>query len=106
LSSDALIHDCGSFIIEYLYTKKPCLFLVSQNRLNECNTVSQKAFEVHHHAFKSNEIEEFIEQVVLNNNDSKMQEREQFYKDVLLPPNNLSVTENIVNDLKTAINKI
>lgn len=106
LSSDALIHDCGSFIIEYLYTKKPCLFIVSQNRLNECNTVSQKAFEVHHHAFKSNEIEEFIEQVVLNNNDSKMQEREQFYKDVLLPPNNLSVTENIVNDIKAAINKI
>lgn len=105
LSSDALIHDCGSFIIEYLYTKKPCLFLISQNRLNECNNVSQKAFAVHHHAYKQEDIEKFIEQVVLNNNDSKWIEREQFYKDVLLPPNNQSVRDNIINDIKIAINK-
>ena len=105
LSSDALIHDCGSFIIEYLYTKKPCLFLVSQSRLDECNIVSKKAFAVHHHAYKQEDIEQFIEEVILNNDDSKSSDREQFYNNVLLPPNNQSVTDNIINDIKTAINK-
>lgn len=27
MQSDAMIHDCGSFILEYLAVDKPCMFL-------------------------------------------------------------------------------
>jgi len=44
-SSDALIHDCSSFIIEYLYVEKPCLYLNSNIRdgLNEYGRIGYDA---------------------------------------------------------------
>lgn len=44
-TSDAMIHDCSSFIIEYLYVNKPCLYLNSQIRegLNEYGEIGYDA---------------------------------------------------------------
>lgn len=35
LSSDAMIHDCGSFLAEYLYVKKPVLYLLNNKHTGQ-----------------------------------------------------------------------
>ena len=104
-SSDAIINDSGSFTIEYLYTKKPCLFLSNYNRKNDANDVTLKAFDCWYHATNVEEIEKFISDVVIDNMDSLKSLREQFYNEVLLPPNGCSVAENIINEIKKELHK-
>lgn len=103
-SSDAMIHDCGSFIIEYLYTQKPVLYL-GNNREEQSNIVGKKAYRCHYHGLSISDIEQFLNKVVLEGDDSMKSEREQFYNDVLLPPNGCSVAENIINEIKKELHK-
>lgn len=104
-SSDAMINDSASFTLEYLYMKKPCLFLSNYDRQKDSNEVSLKAFNCWYHATSEEEIERFITDVLLAGKDSMKEQRDAFYNEVLLPPNGCSVAENIINDIKKAINK-
>jgi len=64
LQSDAMIHDSGSFLAEYLYTQKPVLFLMKDKSESNLNEFGLKALEA---CFKANsqiEIEEFIKSVL------------------------------------------
>lgn len=101
-SSDAMIHDCGSFIVEYLYTQKPVLFL-GKNREEQSNIVGIKAYRCHYHGSTIEDIKMFLEDVVLNGKDDMKPIREQFHKEVLLPPNNCFVAENIINEIKRVL---
>jgi len=101
-SSDAMIHDCGSFIVEYLYTQKPVLYL-GNNREEQSNIVGIKAYRCHYHGSTIEDIKKFLEEVVLNGRDDMKTIREQFYKEVLLPPNGKSVAENIANEIKRVL---
>lgn len=101
-SSDAMIHDCGSFIVEYLYTQKPVLYL-GNNREEQSNTIGIKAYRCHYHGSTIEDIKRFVEEVVLNGKDDRKPMREKFHKEVLLPPNNCSVAENIINEIKRVL---
>lgn len=101
-SSDAMIHDCGSFIVEYLYTNNPVMYL-GCSREEQSNIVGKKAYDCHYHGMDRNDIEHFIEEVVLHGNDEMKLMREQFYNEVILPPNGCTAAENIVNDIKHAL---
>lgn len=98
-SSDAMIHDCSSFTMEYLYTKKPVLFLANIGHDNQANEVALRAYDAHYKAKTKEEICAFLDNVVLNGIDPKQQERESFYNDVLLPPNGCTASENILNEI-------
>lgn len=98
-SSDAMIHDCGSFIVEYLYSKKPVMYL-GLNREEQSNIVGKKAYKCHYHGSNMEDIKRFLIEVVLNGKDDMKPLREQFYKDNLLPPNGCFVAENIINEIK------
>jgi CDP-glycerol glycerophosphotransferase (TagB/SpsB family) len=102
-SSDAIINDSGSFTIEYLYMRKPCLFLNNYDRQADANEVASKAFDCWYHATDAVQIERFIIDVVLNGNDSLQTKREDFYNKMLLPPCGCSVAENVVNEIKRSI---
>ena len=106
LTSDALIHDCGSFLVEYLYTQKPCLYLTHDGRMAEMNEIGKKAYETHYHATEISVVNEFVSKVVINGMDDMKEERERFYQESLLPPNNMSVVENILCDIKQRLNRI
>lgn len=95
-SSDAMIHDCGSFIIEYLYTQKPVLYLSNYNRLSQCNEVGRKAYGCHYKGICKDDIINFIEHVVLADEDCLIKKRQEFHKTILLPPNGIYVAENII----------
>ena len=50
-SSDALIHDCGSFLLDYMFTKKPCLYIAFSGKLNvETAEDGTDAYNAHYHA--------------------------------------------------------
>ena len=103
-TSDAMINDSGSFMIEYLYVQKPCLCLNNYDRQKDANIASAKAFACWYHATTEIEVERFITEVVIKERDTMNEKRETFYNDVLLPPNGCSVAENIINDMKSVLN--
>lgn len=104
-SSDAMIHDCGSFIIEYLYVKKPVMFLDSYDRQAQSNEVAKKAYDCHYIGKKEEDICEFIEKVVIEGKDVYEEKRNLFYDEFLLPPNGKTVADNMINDIKEALGK-
>lgn len=105
LTSDAMIHDSGSFTIEYLATGKPTLYLIkSSNQLESLNCLGKKAIDVHYKAQNINDIENFITSVVINGNDSKQDQRISFIEMYLVPPNNKTASQNIYNHLLSQLN--
>lgn len=104
-TSDALIHDCGSFTAEYLCTKKPCMYLSTYMDDSNMNMMGQEAFRSHYHGKSKIDIEQFILEVVLNEHDSMEEQRITYFNKNLLPPNNCSVAENIINEIKKELHK-
>lgn len=99
-SSDALIHDCGSFIIEYLYVQKPVMILGNFDRISQSNEVGKKAYACHYEGKSQEDIRAFVENVVIKGEDPLSSRRSLFYQENLLPPNGVTVAENIISDLK------
>ena len=95
--SDAMIHDCCSFTIEYHYTKNPAMFLLRQHGMEVTyNEFGQKAFDLHYKGYTKEDIEQFIQNVI-NGIDPMKEERETFYNEHLLPPHGKTACENIIN---------
>lgn len=104
LASDAMIHDCMSFTIEYLYTLKPVLFLDRKFNKNgkgklKYNKTGLNSYKLHYHAYTSEDIYDFIEAVVCKGNDCLFEQRKDFFDQNLLPPNGKSVADNVMDIL-------
>ena len=105
LSSDAMIHDCGSFIIEYLYTRKPVMFLSNFDREGQSNEVGRKAYQCHYKGYCEGDIEHFVNSVVINSQDDLIEQRHNFYDTILSPVNGKTSAENILKIIKTELRK-
>ncbi|MCQ2182441.1 MAG: CDP-glycerol glycerophosphotransferase family protein [Bacteroidales bacterium] len=106
LTSDALIHDCASFTAEYLFTNKPVLFMVrDENVEKHWNTFGKECFARHYHAADMGQIESFIEEVVIDGNDSMKPEREKFYWDYLYPADGVMPSRKIFSMLSDTLGK-
>lgn len=66
IESDAIIHDCGSFIAEYLFVNKPCAYLEinGESQLESINDFGKKALEAYFKVKNKNDLEFFIDRVV------------------------------------------
>lgn len=105
-TSDAMIHDCASFTVEYLYAQKPVLFQIRDEKVKEeFNSFGQLCLEQHYLAYSIEETAKFICEVVIEGNDPKKEQREKFYKDYLYPKDGIMPSEKIFNILKSAIGK-
>ncbi len=95
--SDAMIHDCGSFTAEYLYTGNPVMFLINDEHHgdNLCRYFKE-AFELHEMGRTKEDIEMFVKNVI-NGKDPRKKERDEFVKRELTPPNGKTACENIIN---------
>lgn len=100
-SSDAMIHDCGSFLVEYLFTGKPtCYMLKSKKEIDDVFTpIGKKCLENCYQAFNKQDILNFIKSVILKNNDSLKTRRQQFVENEL-KVNYPNVSNVIINYLK------
>ncbi len=86
VDSDAMIHDCGSFIGEYLYTKKPCCYMLkSEEAVKETLVpLGQACMSNYYHAFCKEDIINFIQDVVINENDTMKDARTKFVENELM----------------------
>lgn len=97
--SDAMIHDCGSFTIEYHYTLNPVLYVLrDEHHSDNLNLFAKKAFDLHYKAYSKEDIEQFIQNVI-DGKDDMREERIAYYQENLLPPNRKSACENIINTI-------
>lgn len=96
--SDAMIHDCGSFTIEYQYTLNPVMYLLHDKNkiLEDWNKMQAKSLELHYTGCSKESIESFIENVI-NGNDVNRQERIEYYNEYLMPPYGKTACENIID---------
>lgn len=99
-TSDAMILDSGSFTAEYLACGKPSLFTLSSKSVKDrFNEFGKLALDIHYHANNERDIIEFLESVVCDEKDIKKNERLDFYKKYLVPPNGKSASKNIFDDI-------
>lgn len=95
--SDALIHDCSSFIAEYIAMDKPVMFLLKDEHIDDnLNRTFKYAQKLHYHGRTYDDIERFI-QMVIEDDDPIADERHKFVQDYLHPPYGKTACENIIN---------
>lgn len=99
MTSDAMIHDSGSFIGEYLHTKKAAMYLSNGIPFNDqYNELAHKCLENYYIGRNKQDIEKFIINLI-KGKDPLKEKREEFFKKELLPPNGKLASENILDDL-------
>ena len=100
-TSDAMVHDCSSFSVEYHFTEKPVLFLSSDlgDVLDKLNDFGRDAIRAHYQGETAKDITHFLETVVLNGIDPMQIIRKQFREKYLSLPFGESVAKNIYHDL-------
>lgn len=103
IGSDAMLHDSCSFLTEYLYQRKPVMYLLKNNPQDVFNEFGLIAFEQYYKGNTREDIEHFIEDVVLAGNDPKKEGREQFFKKYLGPYDGRLPSENIMRVIEDLI---
>lgn len=98
MQSDAMIHDCGSFIQEYLFADKPCMYLKDPENRQEYSAMATDCLNAYQIGITRGEIEAFL-QMVLRGEDPKAEVRRELRKKYLIPPNGQSAAQNIIDCL-------
>ncbi|AEP30640.1 CDP-glycerol--poly(glycerophosphate) glycerophosphotransferase [Brumicola nitratireducens] len=96
--SDGIIQDCGSYLVEYFYTLKPqCYLLKSPCDIDTKFVELGKQCLSHCYlAYNQKEIINFIEKIILGENDPKQKDREKFAQQEIMI-NHPYVAKEIVN---------
>lgn len=102
LSSDAMILDSISFMTEYCLTGKPSLFMMKHKDIDKklFNNYGKEILSNLYKSFTAEDISSFIEDVVINENDTMKAQRKDFINKYLIPPNNNKSAENIYEHIK------
>ena len=101
--SDALIHDCGSFLAEYYYTGKPQCYLLENDRtLDQFLPFSRRLIDHAYRAYTGDEIIRFIRDVVINGNDPMRPERENFARQEVCV-NHPDATSSVINTIVSGV---
>lgn len=101
LSSDAMIHDSGSFLVEYLYVNKPVMRTLNGVPLEKLyNSFVLKCLNHYYLAHHKQDIEQFVINVI-NGIDPLKEQRTKFVNEVLMPKG--SPSQNIINDILDSI---
>ena len=105
MNSDAMIHDCASFTVEYHYSKNPCLFTTNdiQGIREPLNQLGRAALDAHYFAKDQADIRKFLNETVIAGNDPMKPQREEFFNKYLLPPNGKTTAQNIFDDIVKSV---
>jgi len=104
IHSDAIIHDSGGFTTEYLFTKKPAMYLARHEHYEDMfNDFGRLSFQQYYKAYNADDIIRFLEDVLLKGNDSMKASREQFFETYLAPYNGKMPSENIIEAIENKI---
>lgn len=102
-NSDAMIHDCGSFTAEYLFTEKPCCYMLKEESQikEDFLPMGQECLKHYYKAYEKEDIYHFIEDVVIRENDPLKEERSRFSREHLKfnYPNSAKFAYQYITDL-------
>ena len=95
--SDALIHDCVTFLVEYLATGKPTLFVRrSEFTTSNLTRAALDAYLLHYIATDMQAVDAFVQQV-LSGHDPQQRLRLQFISKELRAPHGRTACQNIMH---------
>ena len=102
-----MIHDSGSFLVEYISTNKPSLYMVrNKSILRGFSPFADLIVNCHYLSFNKNDIENFINKIVIGCDDYLKDKRQQLIKEHLLPPNGKSASQNIFEEINKNLPRI
>lgn len=103
-NSDALIHDCSTFMVEYQFLNKPILFIVrnEENILKDMNSFGKHAFYSQTLGYTKQDVKEFID-LIINDLDNKMSERKNFLEKDIIYDKNISASKRIIDSILSSI---
>lgn len=105
LTSDAMIHDSGSFTTDYMFTGKPVLFIVRNDSVrSRFSPFGEKMFDAHYHARGVDDIDRFLSDVVLAGNDPMCEIRRSAFEKYLSPIGGELPSERIIHEIERMIN--
>lgn len=102
-NSDAIIHDCASFIMEYLFTGKPCCFVAKKENKNIFSKLGKACLKNYYMAYNKQDIIDFINNVVVIGADPLIDKRKKFFERKLtinFPQVSKTILEKITEDIK------
>lgn len=84
--SDACIQDCGSYLVEYFYTKKPCCYMLKSpgDIAAKFAPLGRRCLENCYIAYDEAAIDRFIQNVVRGGDDPKRTARQAFAETVMV----------------------
>jgi len=84
--SDACVQDCGSYLVEYFYTKKPCCYMLhSPDDIDaKFAPLGRECLANCYLAYDTAAIERFVADVVVAGNDPMKPTREAFAEEVMV----------------------
>lgn len=97
MQSDAMIHDSGSFVMEYLFADKPCMFLRENGGYGDYNEQSLDCLKAYQYGLTKAEIEDFLQHCVLGTEDPLRDVRATMRRRHLLPPHDKTAAQNIID---------
>lgn len=104
--SDAMIHCSGSFIVEYLYTGKPVAYVYSKTRNPpDLGPIGDAALDAHYSMYSEADMRRFIEDVVLDGNDTMADIRKSVADKYLRSPNGKMFSENVYESILEGLGK-
>lgn len=96
--SDAMIHCSGSFIVDYIYTGKPVQYYYCKERIApDFGEIGDESLNAHYSAHTPQDVERFIQDVVMDGNDYMRDQRESVYQNHLTTQCGKLFSENVVD---------
>lgn len=101
MMSDAMIMDSCSFMAEYTAFDKPLFHTVTDTSRTNLNEFGEMLYENFYKTENDleNDIEKFIQEVVIKGNDYKAEQRHQFVQKYFGKINGKTASENIYNEI-------
>ena len=103
--SDAMVHDSGSFVVDYLYFNRPVMYVTRdiQRAKSFVNLPGKEAYDAHYVGATLDDVEHFVDDVVLAGHDTMTSVRQAFFDRFLARPNGKTVAENMYQDILTSL---
>ena len=95
--SDAMITDCGSFCVEYFFTGKPLLHLISENSKPH-SALNRLVNKNHYSIFNKETLEKYLDEILIKKNDFLKNVRQNALKEIF--GEKQSSARNIISYLK------
>lgn len=103
LTSDAIIHDSGSFLAEYLYLRKPAMYLMTdQTGAQYFNDFGKRAIASCQVGRSAEDIERFVQAVIRRDPSAGADAESGFFQDEIAPLLEVAPSMKICSEIKNA----